>query len=136
METSRKNMVVLKNLPSNLIEEAIVILKENKMTRKYQYAEEKKENKGQKNGIMRKENIVKSVNQKEKKTSQTVNKIEKDYIIREAEMIISNYISDLETKSPKWKNNIRKLEKKYKQSLKLNFVLGFVAILSLLISMI
>ena len=35
MEASKlKNMVILKNLPSNLVEEAIVILKENKKVKK------------------------------------------------------------------------------------------------------
>ena len=37
METSNmKNMVVLKNLPSNLVEEAIIILKSNKKVKKLQ----------------------------------------------------------------------------------------------------
>ena len=36
MEKSQmKNMVILKNLPSNLIEEAIVILKSNKYAKKW-----------------------------------------------------------------------------------------------------
>ena len=32
-----QNMIVLKNLPSNLVEEAIVVLKQNKKAKKYQY---------------------------------------------------------------------------------------------------
>lgn len=43
METSNmKNMVVLKNLPSNLVEEAIVILKSSKKVRKLEKIEKKK----------------------------------------------------------------------------------------------
>ena len=35
METSNlKNMVVLKNLPSNIVDEAIIVLKANKKTKK------------------------------------------------------------------------------------------------------
>ena len=40
METSKmKNMVVLKNLPSNLVEEAIVILKSSKKVKKLEKIE-------------------------------------------------------------------------------------------------
>lgn len=43
METSNmKNMVVLKNLPSNLVEEAIVILKSSKKVRKLEKIEKKR----------------------------------------------------------------------------------------------
>ena len=117
--SNMKNMIVLKNLPSNIVEEAIVVLKENAKVKKYQYAD--KEDK-------------KSVSKGKEKVTKPVNNSE--YIIKEAESVISNYISNLETKSPKWKNNMKKLEKKYKQSVKLNFVLGFVAVISFLVSII
>lgn len=144
MEAKKKNMVILKNLPSNLIEEAIVILKENNKIKKYQYAKENKEEEKKKktkedNSINRKyeENCVQSVNKRDKKTDKTANlSTENEYIIKEAEMIISNYISELETKSTKWKNNIKKLENKYKTSLKLNFLLAFTTIISFAISII
>ena len=35
-ETNLKNMIFLKNLPSNIIDEAIVILKDNKKVKKLQ----------------------------------------------------------------------------------------------------
>ena len=71
METSNmKNMVVLKNLPSNLVEEAIVILKSSKKVKKLEKIE--------KNRKVSKAEPVKK---------------EKDYILKEAEMLISNYIS-------------------------------------------
>ncbi len=114
-----KNMIVLKNLPSNLIDEAIVILKENKTVKKYQYAEND-----------RKQNVD---NGKEKVTKTENNE---DYIVKEAENVISHYITNLEMKSPKWKNDMKKLEKRYKQSIKLNFVLGFVAVIGILFSFI
>ena len=34
-----KNIVILKNLPSNIVEEAIVILKSNKYSKKFQMIE-------------------------------------------------------------------------------------------------
>ena len=75
METSNlKNMVVLKNLPSNIVDEAIIVLKANKKTKKLQKIENKK--------------ILE--NQENKK--------DKEYILKEAEMILNNYISKIENK--------------------------------------
>lgn len=77
METSKmKNMVVLRNLPSNLVEEAIVILKSSKKVRKLEKIEKKSK-------VERIEN----------------HKKEKDYILKEAEMLVTNYISKIENKN-------------------------------------
>ena len=62
-----KNMIVLKDLPSNLIDEAFIILKNNKKIK----ALERIENKN--NSKLQKENS-------------------REYIVKEAEMIISNYL--------------------------------------------
>ena len=70
METSNmKNIVVLKNLPSNIVEEAIVILKGNKKIKKLELADKKNS---------------KNVQNEELKN--------KEYILKEAEMLFSNYI--------------------------------------------
>ena len=75
METSNlKNMVVLKNLPSNIVDEAIIVLKANKKTKKLQKIENKKTLENQEN------------------------KKDKEYILKEAEMIVNNYISKIENK--------------------------------------
>lgn len=74
MEASNmKNMVVLKNLPSNLVEEAIVILKSSKKVKKLEKIERNN-----------------NLNKEER------NHKEKDYILKEAEMLVSSYISKLE----------------------------------------
>lgn len=117
--SNMKNMIVLKNLPSNLIDEAFVVLKENKTVKKYQYIEsDVKQN-------------VKNGNEKAEKTANNT-----DYIIKEAENVISHYITNLEMKSPKWKNNMKKLEKRYRQSVKLNFILGFTTVIGILLSLV
>ena len=91
METSSmKNMVVLKNLPSNLVEEAIVILKSSKKVRKL-------------------EKIEKS-NQFEKIDT---TKREKDYVLKEAEMLVSSYISKLENNHEQKQYKTIKNSKKY-----------------------
>ncbi len=82
-QSKLKNMVVLKNLPSNIVEEAIIILKSNKIVKQND----------------------KNTNAKENKTVNT--NIENDYILKEAEMLVSNYISRIEDKN-KNKNELQK----------------------------
>ena len=78
METSNmKNMVVLKNLPSNIVDEAIIVLKTNKKVKKLQKIEKK-----------RTQN-----DEGEKK--------DKQYILKEAEMLVNKYISDIEKNDKK-----------------------------------
>ena len=80
-----KNMIILKDLPSNLVEEAIIILKENKKIHKYETINKKSSNQ----------------NQKEDKTG---------YIVKDAEMIIKSYIDNLEKKSPKFAELLLKFD--------------------------
>jgi hypothetical protein len=89
MERSQmKNIVVLKNLPSNLIEEAFVIFKSSSTLKSLKYTD-----------------IKENLNKGEKATS-------KDYLVKEAEMIISNYIDTTENKG---KNKVNaNIKRKYK----------------------
>lgn len=77
-ESKLKNMVVLKNLPSNIVDEAIVVLKTNKKVKKLQKIEKNK-------------NVV--CNGDEKK--------DKEYILKEAEMLVNSYISKIENNDKK-----------------------------------
>ena len=82
MELSNmKNIVVLKDLPSNIIEEAIVILKTNKNAKKFEYIENST------------------------KGRCIENTKEKNYIVKEAEYVISNYIYQEEGRKNKNKKN-------------------------------
>lgn len=91
MEVSNmKNIIVLKNLPSNIVEEAIVILKTNKEAKKLEYIEK---------------NSKVNINS-EKKT--------KEYMVREAESVISSYISKIEKNRNEKIPNLN-MEKKYKK---------------------
>lgn len=91
-QSNLKNMVVLKNLPSNIVEEAIVILKTNKKVKKVEKIEKNK--------------TLENTTSKNK---------DNDYILKEAEMLVSNYISRLEEKKQKKKTNNKKMEEKYKR---------------------
>lgn len=88
-DSNLKNIVVLKNLPSNLVDEAIVILKSKKTAKRLEFIE--------------------------KKSNITYNRTKenKDYVIREAESVISNYISKLEKNNRKKTDN--NIETKYKK---------------------
>ena len=91
MEASQlKNMVVLKNIPSNIVDEAIIVLKTNKKVKKLQRVEKNK-------------NIVGNENDKK----------DKEYILKEAEIIVNNYISKIENNE---KKNIFNKEAKEKYS--------------------
>lgn len=111
METSNmKNIVVLKNLPSNIVEEAIVVLKNTNKIKQYKVSETKKEN---------------------GKTESRENDNSQKYIIKEAEMLISNYISDIEKPKINNKTN-QKLQKKYHRLRTLTIGMTIMMILSIM----
>lgn len=101
-----KNMIVLKNLPSNLVEEAIVILKENNKIHKYQTISPNEQN-------------------LEEEKEQT------GYIVKDAEMVIKSYLDRIENNSPKKERTIKKLEKRYKNSIRLNLFLLLTTIVGI-----
>ena len=103
MNNNLKNTVVLKNLPSNIVEEAIIVFKAN--------IKLKEEN----------NNIEIEKNKEIKK--------EKDYILKEAEMLVNNYIKRVEEKK-KIKNEIqKKVDKKCKNLKKYVFIMSIVFVL-------
>lgn len=84
-----KNVVVLRNLPSNLVEEAFVVVKSRKVARSLECIDRK---------------------------NRKIDGDSKDdgYIVREAESVISNYASLIEKKDDKksdmtWKRKCKKL---------------------------
>ena len=108
-ESNLKNMVILKNLPSNLVEEAIVILKSSKKVKKYEKIENK--NKHNQNSEIKKE---------------------KDYILKEAEMLIQEYISKLEKETEQKTIKTIKDSKKYKRLKKYAYISSFIMIIQAL----
>lgn len=90
-QSELKNMVILKNLPSNIVEEAIIILKANKKIKKLEKVEKIKN-----------------------KEENSVEHKQKDYILKEAEMLVTNYISNFEEKKKSKKVEQLKNNVKYK----------------------
>lgn len=110
-ENNMKNIIVLKDLPSNLIEEAIVILKQNASI---------------KNIDKKKENIKVTARGK-------VNP--KEYIIKEAESVVASYIASLEKpKQIELTNN--KIKKKYNNLKKLTAFFATIAVLGIIVNFI
>ena len=107
-----KNMVVLKDLPSNVVEEAFVILKKNVKIHKEELLENNKKSKS------------------ESKLSCDMD----DFVIKEAELILQEYIDNIEVKNYiKTQKNIKDINKKYKRLKALTMFLGmFSLILSVL----
>lgn len=103
-----KNMVVLKDLPSNIVKEAYVVFKSNKMIKKFQ-----KINKNNEKQQMSKENE------------------DSQYAIKEAEMLVSEYIEKVE-KSEKdviLNSKINKKLKKYTYIASIIMILQFILLI-------
>lgn len=110
MENSNmKNMVVLKNLPSNMIEEAFVIIKPNLKIKQKREAKE-----GEK---------------KNNKKEQT-----KDYIIKEAELLLQNYAIEMERKEEE-SRSFASLCKKYKKLQKMTAGITLLAMIGWLFTL-
>ncbi|MCL2860079.1 MAG: hypothetical protein FWF46_05900 [Oscillospiraceae bacterium] len=101
-----KNMLILKNLPSNIVEEALIILKPNSKINKEQYL---------KNG-------VREINNKDTGEAQE----QDNYIIREAEFVITDFIEKLEKNQCEENNNI--IKKKYNILKIITIALGLVGL--------
>ena len=119
MNTSNmKNIVILKELPSNLVEEAIIFLKENKNVKKL--------------NLVDNEINVKLEKEKYLKTNKKIES--KKYIIDEAQMVISDYISKIENRNKN--ESYKKINKKYKKVKKINSILTVCLLISIIINFI
>ena len=113
-EEQMKNMIILKDLPSNMIDTAFIVFKDNINIHKFQKVEKNKLNKNNKN--------------KEEKHR-------KDYMVKEAQMIIEEYISKIEKKEYELGNGNKKLKTNYKRLKYLTIFLAMFSALSLALIM-
>lgn len=84
-----KNMIVLKNLPSNIVDEAIIILKDNKKIKTLERIE------------------------KQEKTEAS-KQINGDYIVKEAEMVVNNFITKIERQKSHFAKQVELKNKRLK----------------------
>lgn len=108
-----KNIVILKDLPSNLVDEAIVFLKQNQKIKKLEYIEN---------------------TEKFKESGQ--NDKNKDFLANEAKLVIADYILKIEKENNSTKNKNKKVDKKYKRLRNINFMLIAALVLSILTNLI
>lgn len=99
-----KNIIVLKGMASNVVQEAIVILKPNIQFEKCNSLYKNKEN-----------NLFNT---------------KKKSVVSEAEYVINNYIKEIETTNSRRK--VKKLEKRYKVSKILNVILFVSFVISVI----
>lgn len=110
-ETNLKNMIFIKDLPSNIIDEAIVILKDNKKVKKLQKIDVNK--------VGKEENLKAKDN---------------GYIVKEAEMILNQCFSNIEEQDKKCiKKDYNIKNKKLKMYLTITSVIVFLETIILLI---
>ena len=110
-DSNLKNIVVLKNLPSNIVEEAFVVFKSNKYIKELEKIE----------------------NAKKISTAETPKK-NKNYVLKEAEMILADYISKIEKNEKEKNKNIT--NKKYKRLTKYAYISSciiFIQVIMLII---
>lgn len=110
--STMKNIIVLKNLPSNLVDEAIVILKSGTKLKNKKTAIKKLES-----------------------NCELEENIGFDIAVKEAENIVNAYISKMEEPI---KNNVevKNLNKKYKQLKLCSFFLGLIAICCIIVNIV
>lgn len=103
-----RNIVILKDLPSNLIEEAFVVLKKNQKIKKPEYIENKNNN------------FEHKIDRED----------ENEFIIKEAELLISNYISKVEDQDLLKNKYNANLTKKYKNLKRFSIILSGLVIVA------
>ena len=105
VDNSVKNIVVIKDLPSNIADEAIVILKPNRKLKSLETIDNNK-------------TIISMKNEKDNK-----------YILKEAELLIKDYIS----KTDNTDFNNRKIMEKYRHLKRYSFFSSVLLIISLIL---
>lgn len=121
-----KNIIILKNLPSNLIDEAIMVIKDKKKTKDFNYYDLEIEQQP----YNEKHKVIQGyMNEEDLKKIEKIKKENRKYVIKEAEMVVTNYINKMDNGLNEKK--IRKIERKYKRVRTLNIFLGLTTIISI-----
>lgn len=111
-----KNIIILKNLPSNLVDEAIVILKHNKKVKKLKFVDNK---------------IKSNIDNRELEKWKN-----NDFFVKEAENVISDYISKIEKQDFNSNKRNNRLEMKYKKLKIVSIFLIGICLLSIIVNFI
>ena len=107
-----RNIVILKDLPSNLVEEAIVVLKDNQKIKRFEYAD----------------NLSDDFLNVDDRNN------EDEFVVREAELLVSSYIDKFEEKNYCSKDE-SKLQKKYRIMKMCSIFLLFFLVVSFVVKL-
>lgn len=121
-----KNIIILKNLPSNLIDEAIMVIKDKNKKLNYRdfFVGQEDTN-----------NVIQGyMNAEDLKKIEKIKKENRKYVIKEAEMVVTNYINKMDCNIKEKKT--KKIELRYKKIRILNVVLGLTTITSIVLAII
>lgn len=120
-----KNVIILKDLPSNLIDEAIIVVKDKKKVKDINYNDLVKYK--NENGI-----VQGNMKQDDLKKIESIKKENRKYIIKEAETIVANYIKRIEDNLSE--KSMDRLKTGYRKSKVLNVLLGLTTTVSILLA--
>lgn len=125
MSKDTRNIIILKNLPSNLIDETIIVVKDKKKLKEFNYTDmlNCKENNGIIQGEIKNDTLRKI---------ESTRKEQKNYIVKEAEVVVNSYIQKIEENLAYKKTD--KIKKSYKKLKKLNFALIITTLISILLA--
>lgn len=128
-----KNVIILKNLPSNLIDEAIMVVKDKKKVKNLDSSNLIKdggENFSTLNCKHEKNKVIQGyMKEEDLKNIEKIKKEDRKYVIKEAELVVTNYISKIE--KPLSERKMQKLETSYKRARVMNFALGIATLISI-----
>lgn len=133
-KTNMKSIVILKNLPSNLIDEAIVVIKDKKKIKEEDYNKLIENEKYRLNQNKKKKNKCSQgyINAEELSKIEKIEKENRKYVIKEAELVIGNYLNNLE-KNEKEKT-AKRLQAKCKRIKIINLILTFLTLISFIMA--
>lgn len=125
MSKDTRNVIILKNLPSNLIDEAIIVVKDKKKLKAFNYTDmlNCKENNGIIQGEIKNDTI---------REIESMRKEQKNYIVKEAEVVVNSYIQKIEENLAYKRTD--KIKKSYKKLKKINFALTITTLISILLA--
>lgn len=115
-----KNIVILKNLPSNIIEEAIVVVKNKKQI--LDDVDINKKNKNEVQGYMSNDDF---------KKMEKIKQESREYVVKEAESVIANYLEKVSDRERRKKR--KNIEARYYKIKYMNIVLILLTIMSTII---
>ncbi len=115
-----KNIVILKNLPSNIIEEAIVVVKNKKQI--LDDVDINNKNKNEVQGYMSNDDF---------KKMEKIKQESREYVVKEAESVIANYLEKVSDRERRKKR--KNIEARYYKIKYMNIALILLTIMSTII---